>query len=63
MNLIIFVFVFRVSWKPITRPVGEGSCMVTWRDSLIVFGGGENPYGVQLYNVTTGNREEILTTI
>jgi len=28
--------------------------MALWRDSFIVFGGGENPSGVQIYNITAG---------
>ncbi len=45
----------RVPWKTIPVSAGDGSCMVTWKDSFIVFGGTKNPSGVQIYNHTAGS--------
>ena len=40
-------------WPPAPQAVGAMSCMVTWRDSFIVFGGTFPPTGVQIFNHTT----------
>ena len=43
------------SWSTWPKPVklmDKGPCLISWKDSIVAFGGRENPKGVQIFNST-----------
>ncbi len=39
-------------WIEPKEPIGPGPCLISWKDSILLIGGGENEIGVQSFNST-----------
>ncbi len=53
------------TWSNWTAPlvkVGTGACLVIWRETFLLFGGGENKLGIQIYNHSTQTWSKVNTS-
>jgi len=40
------------TWPKPVQPTGYGTCLISWKDSILAIGGSENGWGVQSFNST-----------